>query len=173
MKLRFISLTDFTGLYNLLQRNKSFLEASFPKMIQRCSSTQQTEQFVIEKVQEQVYKKACYFVIEEANTTIRGLVSIRNVDWEIGKGEIAYFIDHQFQNQGHMNHALISVLHYAKQELKLNKLIGRVLLSNQASIRLLEKNKFEFEGKHRKEFKSSTDELLDIVYYGLLLNELN
>ena len=71
-----------------------------------------------------------------------GSISIWNLKQEDVSGELGYGIIPDFQGQGFMKESLLSVIDYAFEEMKLNKLFAYTEEENENSIKLLEKSGF-------------------------------
>ncbi|MGL4599563.1 MAG: GNAT family N-acetyltransferase, partial [Bacteroidia bacterium] len=65
--------------------------------------------------------------------------------------ELGYEIHPDFQNQGFVSEAVDRVVHYGLQNLHLRRIEARTMLPNEASGRVLVKNKFQHEGVLRKQ----------------------
>ena len=118
---------------------------------------------------EQADKKEHFcFVIEDENNNLQGLLIIKNIDWRVPKGELAYFIDRGLEGKGIMTKALTHLANWCFQTLGINKLFILTATGNEASRKTDEKNGFEIEGILRKNFRIASGDLVDMVYYGLL-----
>ena len=97
---------------------------------------------------------------------LMAVVLVKNIDWRIPKCELGYFIDQSKEGKGIMTVLVNNTLAYCFDELKMEKVFLRISLENMASIKIAEKTGFEKEGLLRKEFKTETGELIDVLYYG-------
>lgn len=77
----------------------------------------------------------------ELNMVI-GTISIWNIDNEKKSGELGYGITPDYQGQGLMKEALLSVIEYGFKNMKLSKLDAYTEVNNFNSIKLLEKCNF-------------------------------
>jgi ribosomal-protein-alanine N-acetyltransferase len=78
---------------------------------------------------------------------IVGSISIeQNSDIYIKTGIIGYMLLDEYWNKGIMSETVKEICDIAFQELDIIRITGRVIDGNDASIRVLEKNHFEFEG---------------------------
>jgi ribosomal-protein-alanine N-acetyltransferase len=91
-----------------------------------------------------------------------GFVKINKQDY---RAEVGYLLHHDFHGTGLMQEALVAVLNYGFQTLKLHSIEAIVDPDNTASAKLLERNGFKKEG-HFKENKYYNGRFLDSVYYG-------
>lgn len=80
-----------------------------------------------------------------------GNVGIVNIDKVHRSGEITYFIGEAYWNKGYATEAVKAMLAFAFQELDLERVQGRCMSTNLASLRVLEKCCFQYEGLARHE----------------------
>jgi [ribosomal protein S5]-alanine N-acetyltransferase len=84
--------------------------------------------------------------------------------------ELGYEIHPDFQNQGFVSEAVEHVTHFGLQTLHLRRIEARTMLSNAASGRVLEKNKFLHEGiLHKQGWWKN--ELHDVHLYAITSSE--
>lgn len=83
------------------------------------------------------------------------------------RAEVGYMLHQDYQKKGIMQEALISVINYGFNNVKLHSIEAVVDPNNLASAKLLERNNFIKEA-HFKENHFFEGEFLDSVYYSLL-----
>ena len=98
-------------------------------------------------------------------------MDIKNIDWNIPKAEVGYFIDAGYKRKGISGKALNLLIDFAAKELGMRKLLIRTHTANVAAKALAEKCGFTEEGIIRSDYKTSKGELVDLVYYGLVISE--
>ena len=109
-------------------------------------------------------------IAEVADNSIIGCIDLDDIDWEDKKAEIGYWISGKFRRRGYMTEAVNLVLDFGFKKLGLHKIYARVFKSNYASMKVLERNRFKFEGTLRHEaYKNGR--WIDELYYGLLKSE--
>ena len=96
-----------------------------------------------------------------------GMVELNEIDWDRGRAEVAFWIAPEHQSAGHGRDALVPLIDYAFDQLRLHKLVAEAFASNEASTRLLESVGFEREGRLREE-EYVDGEWIDVIRYGLL-----
>lgn len=79
--------------------------------------------------------------------------------------EIGYVIAPEYQRKGYAYEAVSAVLNCLLQELHLDMVIGGAVESNRASIGLLEKLGFQYEGRKTKAFYHPELGVIDLQYY--------
>jgi RimJ/RimL family protein N-acetyltransferase len=108
------------------------------------------------------------FGIEDRETgEIIGMIGLMNIDFDLKKAEVGYWIGKKYWGTGLSKEALDLILKYAFSSLKLNRIYAKVFSKNIPSVKLLEKCSFQLEGRLRRDgkFKGKWD---DQLIYGLI-----
>jgi len=92
---------------------------------------------------------------------------VKNIDWVIPRGEIAYIISEEYEGKGIMTEALTVIIKFSFENLSMNRLFLRVMTNNNRSYELAERCGFSREGILRKDHKTYEGELVDLYYYGM------
>lgn len=106
-------------------------------------------------------------IIEREEKELIGVISLRKIDFKNRRAEIGYWIGKDHWRQGYGSEALDTILKYAFNDLKLNKIYAQVIAPNKPSYKLLEKKGFKREGIFKKQEKKG-NKFLDVYAYGLL-----
>ncbi|WP_458206325.1 GNAT family N-acetyltransferase [Haladaptatus sp. NG-SE-30] len=85
-------------------------------------------------------------------------------------GEIAYWIDTDWQGEGYATEAVSLLLDYAFDTRGLHRIVAKVAAFNEASQALVERLGFAQEGRLRDHVFSRGD-YRDVLFYGLLCDE--
>jgi len=101
---------------------------------------------------------------------ILGTVSLFDIDGSAGHAEIAYWLTPEAHGQGIMTEAARLLVRYAFEELRLHRVRGRALATNEGSKRVLQKCGMEREAVAR-EAENVNGEYVDMVYFGVLREE--
>lgn len=96
-----------------------------------------------------------------------GACGFNNISKENQNAEMGYWLLPEYWSKGIMKEVLPEILSYAFSSLRLHKIIASVETENIASISLLQKLGFKFEGR-LKECEFKNDKFIDLNYYGLL-----
>jgi ribosomal-protein-serine acetyltransferase len=102
-----------------------------------------------------------------------GYICIKNVNKDILKCELAYFIDADFEGKGIISDAVSQTIDFCFNKLRMNKVYICTSKINKGSQRIALKHGFQEEGILREEFKNHEGILEDIVYFGLLKTDFN
>ena len=89
-----------------------------------------------------------YLAIRQPNGWLIGMIAFQEV---VGGGvlELGYWLAKPFWGQGMMTSAVREACHHAFFQCNVEVIIASCFTSNVASRRVLEKNGFEFEGRHQ------------------------
>ena len=103
---------------------------------------------------------------------IIGGIGIHDINFDVSKAEIGYWLGQKYWGKGYGGEALRTVLDFAFNKLKLKRLEAKVYEGNERSAGLLEKFGFKKEGFLRESCRSKADKKIHSEYvYGLLKRE--
>lgn len=165
-----IAENDILHFYHLIENNRNHLKKYFPKTLETITDFSSAEKFVIQKMMDAENKNSFYFTIK-FDDKISGIITLRNLEWEIPKGEIGYFIDKKLQGNGIATIVVRKFLKFCFEELNFEKVYAKINKSNVGSIKTIEKNGFKKEGTLRNDFRDGNGNLLDSEYYSILKEE--
>jgi ribosomal-protein-serine acetyltransferase len=169
MHVRLMEKEDFTEIYSLIEKNRDRLLMYFPKTSAGIKDLEAAKKFARHKVRQALEREQYYFVVAlKSVAEIIGMVMVKNIDWTIPKGELAYFIDHNYEGIGITSNAVKRVVEYCFKELEMEKLYIKFNPENVGSKKVAIKNGFEKEGFLKREFRTGLGELTDVERYGLL-----
>jgi ribosomal-protein-alanine N-acetyltransferase len=109
-------------------------------------------------------------IVHRQEDKVVGGCAMRNIDWNSGRGEIAYAVACRYWRRGIATEALTALLEFAFTKLKLNRIEAMVLPENATSCALLEKLGFRREGilRQRECFKGAHH---DMAIHALLASD--
>jgi len=155
--------------YALIDRNREHIRKTFPVTLRGCKDLESTKKFIGEAIDNQIWSENFYFYIRHiASNNLIGYIVVENINMDISKCELGYFVDKDFEGQGIISQSVANALNYCFGELQMNKIIICTSRTNTASQRVATKHGFIQEGILREEFKNIDGVLEDIVYFGLL-----
>ncbi len=93
---------------------------------------------------------------------------LKNIEWSVPKSEIGYFIDVNYAGKGLGAKALKAFCEHCFSDYGFEKLFIRTHESNLPARKIAEKCGFEIEGTIRKDYRTSSGQLVDVMYYGLI-----
>lgn len=167
-ELKIISIEDLEAYYTLINNNRDRLKSYFPKTIESTQNLQEAKNH-LSKINQKFVNKEIYPFGVFKNKLLIGWLSLKNIDWRIPKGELAYFIDKKYEGNGIISSALKEIIKFAFNELKMEKIYTRTGSDNLGSKKLAIKYGFKQEGILRNEFRLN-GELIDTIYFGKLKN---
>ena len=141
---------------------------SFPIILSSIHDEFSVNYFIKRKIEEWDERSAFNFAIwHKENGNYIGHISIKNIDWMIPRGELAYIISEEYEGRGIMSEAVKTLIRFGFSELLLSKLFLRILTDNEKSIKVAVRCGFSKEGLLRKDHRTFMGELVDLYYYGL------
>jgi len=152
--------------YSLISNNKKQLKESFPITVLNTNTPAKTRIYLKNLQENWLQDKGGKLGIW-LDTTLIGMVMIKNIDWSIPKCELGYFVGEAFTRKGYATEAIGAVLTYCFKELNFSKVFVRVIATNTASIALAEKCGFIREGYLKNEYRTGNKQLVDLVYFGI------
>ncbi len=169
--LGIVDFENYHKYYELIDNNKDRLKGYFPKTIKAVQNSEMAKDY-LKKMFVRYSNKEIYPFGVYINEELIGWISIKNIDWEIGKGELAYYVDKSNQGHGIISKAVKEIVNFSFSKLELEKLFIRTGPDNVGSKKIALKNGFKEEGVLRNEFRIGNGELIDTIYYGLLRREV-
>ncbi len=167
--IRLIEKSDLEDYFTLVQKNRERLERFFAGTVSRTSNKEETRIFLKEievGIENKIY--FAYVIIDTQSESMVGFIDLKNIDWRIPKSEVGFFIDRDYAGKGITSKALDVLCEYCFTHHGFKKLFLRTHESNLPSRRVAEKCGFEIEGKLRSDYRTSSGELVDVLYYGKL-----
>ena len=164
-----LEITDAKAFFELIINNKKRLETFFAGTVGSTKTLSDTENYCQEMMMNREQKSYFPYIIKSIDTKeFIGLVDVKNIDWQIPKAELGYFIDSNFEGKGVVTKSVHHVIQYLINEFQFQKLFCRVNAENLGSIQIALKNDFELEGTIRRDYRTSSGEVVDLNYYGRL-----
>jgi len=165
-------ITDFDTkqsipFFNLINNNRSRLEDFFAGTVSKTKNLEDSIAYC--SVIEQRINDKNYFpfvIISKEENKFIGLIDVKNIDWNVPKAEIGYFIDSNYEGKGVISKSLGYVIKHLIQTYQFKKLLCRVNSKNQGSINVAIKNNFQLEGTIRNDYRTTNNEIVDLNYYG-------
>ncbi len=155
-------------VYQLVANNRERLIDHFPKTVSQLTDEKRGELFVRNKIAEWHSQKGYFFGMWETNSQqYIGQISAKNIDWEIPRAELAYYISKEFEGRGIVKEALLLIIRFCFDNLHTQKLFIRTTPANTRSGKLAENCGFRREGIIRNDFMKYDKTLSDVVYYGM------
>ena len=167
--IRPLTTADLHPYFEMVERNRPRLEQFFTGTVSRTHTLGDTKLFLLdiaERTAARTYMP--YVIVEETTGKFTGFLDLKNIDWSVPKTEMGCYIDESLAGKGLASIAFSKFCEYCFEILGFQKLFLRTHETNEAAKRLAEKNGFEVEGVLRKDYKTTSGELIDLIYYGRL-----
>ena len=170
--IRPLGMNDTADFFSLVDSNRRRLEDFFSGTVAKNKNIEATSIFIPEMIEKMEQKIHYPFVVTEISTQkLIGYIDIKSIDWNIPKAELGYFIDEHYEGKGIITKALSKIIAYCFDTLQINKLLVRTHEANIGSRKMVEKNGFRVEGIIRNDYITTSGNIVDLMYYGLLRTE--
>lgn len=167
--IRLIGKEDLENFYSLISDNRQRLEVFFAGTVAKTRTLADTQNYFSEILKKADEKTYLPFVIV-TDGRLAGFIDVKNIDWNIPKGELGCFIDSNYAGKGITKKAFSKLVDHLFSDFGFNKLFLRTHESNISAKALAESCGFEVEGILRRDYKTTTGELVDLIYYGRVKN---
>ncbi|MFA6261576.1 MAG: GNAT family protein [Bacteroidia bacterium] len=169
-KLRIIEESDSIPFHGLVKNNSARLEDFFAGTVAKTKTEEDTRNFILDNLSRHTERKYYPFVIHDTGShELIGFIDVKNIDWNIPKAELGCFIDRRYAGKGVSRQALELVIEFLSKDLGFKKLFLRTHETNTSARTLAEKCGFELEGTIRRDYKTTKGEMVDLLYYGMII----
>lgn len=165
--IRLLTLNDLDEYFHLVERNRKRLEDFFTGTVSKTSTYEATREFLIDithRTKNRTYFP--YIIVDISTDKIAGFLDLKNIDWSIPKSEMGLYIDKEYANKGIATKAFGVFCDFCFEEYEFQKLFLRTHQNNTFARRIAEKCGFEIEGTIRKDYKTTSGEIVDLIYFG-------
>lgn len=167
--IRPLELADLAPYFDLVERNRKRLEDFFTGTVSRTKDLTATQQFLEEmNAKRSARQYFPYIVVDNVTNGFIAFIDLKNIDWTIPKTEIGCYTDQHFAGQGITTRAMQLFLDYCFAHFEFKKIFLRTHYSNTAAQLVAEKCGFQLEGTIRMDYKTTSGEIVDLMYYGKL-----
>ena len=167
--IRPLTTDDLLPYFELVERNRQRLEDFFTGTVSRTRSIDDTREFLgdmTERAGARTYMP--YLIVDEDNGRLAGFLDLKNIDWSIPKSEMGCYMDRDYESKGVATKAFQLFCKYCFETFHFRKLYLRTHHSNTAAKRMAENSGFQQEGILRWDYKTTSGDLVDLIYYGRL-----
>ncbi|MFD2824710.1 GNAT family N-acetyltransferase [Lacinutrix iliipiscaria] len=166
-KIQLLQPHEGKAFFDLIERNRPRLEDFFAGTVSKTQTLDDTIAYC-EIIQQHIEEQSYFpFLITDLKTnTFVGLVDVKNINWDLPKAELGYFIDANYNRKGIMSKALGLVIDHLILHYKFKKLLCRIGSKNLGSIQVALNNDFLLEGVIKNDYKTTKGEIVDLKYYG-------
>ncbi|MGC1471141.1 MAG: GNAT family protein [Psychroserpens sp.] len=148
--------------------NENRLKRYFPKTLEQNLNPTLSQLYVEEHIRAFKNKDSFVFTVKHSETRkFAALIIIKELDWNIKQGELAYAVDYNFKGQGLVSKAIAKLSAYAFENLHLNTLQIITHQDNLPSVKVAINNGFKWKKTLKNEFRPIGEETLDMELYEL------
>jgi ribosomal-protein-serine acetyltransferase len=165
--VRPLTEADLHPYFEMVERNRARLEDFFTGTVSRTRTLEDTRNFladITKRAEARTYLP--YLIIDTSTNKPIGFLDLKNIDWSIPKSEVGCYMDETFAGKGVATKAFRLFCEYCFREYGFAKLFLRTHESNIAAKKLAESAGFEVEGVIRKDYKTTSGQLVNLIYYG-------
>lgn len=161
--------SDAKSLFEMMQKNMNRFSRYFPQTLANNSSLDRSEDYIELKNKEGAEKEQFTYAIKDAESSnvIGLIIIIKEVDWSIAQGELAYCMDEPFGGKGITTQTVKAVSKYAFDELEFKKLQIIVHKDNISSLTVAEKSAYLWQRTLLNEYTPPNEAPLDMELYEL------
>ena len=167
--IRPLEVKDLNVYFALVDRNRERLEDFFTGTVSRTKNLADTEIFLNELTSKRAARQYFPFIlVDNLTNELIAFIDLKNLDWTIPKTEIGCYTDEKFAGKGLTTKAVKLFITYCFDHFKFKKIFLRTHHTNKSAQTLAEKCGFEIEGNIRMDYRTTSGEIVDLIYYGRL-----
>ncbi|AWV89233.1 GNAT family N-acetyltransferase [Bradymonas sediminis] len=155
-------------LFALTDRNRAHLGRWFP-WVEHTQNVDDTLKF-IKGVRRGYADNEAVLTSVWCDGNIAGTLGISRIDWNIGSGEIGYWLGADYEGRGIITRSCRALISYAFDTLKLNRIVIKCQPENTRSSAVAKRLGFSYEGTLRESAKHN-GKLHDMEVYSVLRRE--
>jgi len=161
-----LRLSDATALSKMMVANQARFQRDFPQTLAQNLTVITSEKYIQRKKIENAAKSEFTWAIREhRNSTVVGLIILKELDWEKGVGEFAYCIGAAFEGRGWITQTVHELTNYAFTALQLQTLQIIAHETNAASVSVAKKNGYQWQKTLLKSYTPANGVALDMELY--------
>lgn len=165
--IRLLQQNDFDAFYAMVNKNRDRLADFFTGTVTRTKTREDTQHFVTDilaKSENRLYFP--YVIVDTEKNDLIGFIDLKNIDWSIPKSELGCYIDAEYEGRGIMMNAMMVFCDYCFDHFHFKKLFLRTHERNMGARKIAETCRFRVEGTIRADYKTTSGEIVDLIYYG-------
>ncbi len=158
----------YKEIFALIQKNKTRLVHSFPNMLKATETEMAAKDYAQQKIFDWNKNKAfAFMVFLKAENTLIGHFNLKDIDWKKNECELAYFIDEAYIRQGYATEVLSVLLQVSFKIIQFERVTARIVSTNIASQKLVEKMGLKYEGAFYNDYKTYDNLMVDTHRFGI------
>lgn len=166
--IEMLKSSDAKSLFEMMQINANRFSRYFPQTLANNSTLENSIKYIELKSNEIAAKEQFTYAIKATDSgNVIGVIIVKEVDWSIAQGELAYCMDESFGGKGIMKQTVKAMSKYSFEELGLKKLQIIVHKDNIASLTVAEKSAYLWQRTLLNEYTPPNEKPLDMELYEL------
>lgn len=163
-----LSSGDAESLSYMMLKNSDRLKRYFPNTLAQNTCIKDSEAYIVQKNNEIANREEFTYAIKDSvSNKVIGIIIIKELDWSIAQGELAYCIDRDYGGKGIMTTTVTTVSDYAFKALELKRLQIIVHKDNIASVNVAKKSAYLWQRTLINEYTPPNEKPLDMELYEL------
>ena len=160
---------DAESFFNNLIASNDHLVDYFANMVKTNNTLELAQRYLAQKQLDwhQDTSYACGIFLKDDKKLI-GHISVREIDWRVPKGELAYFIFKPYTGFNYATEALSAFKNWCFNKKLFNRLFMKIAGDNVPSIKVAERCGFTYEGLLKKDYRRREQDLVDMKIYGYI-----
>lgn len=160
--------TDASDLTALMTSNAARFTRFFSRTLSQNMNLRDSKAYILLKNSEaQIRKEFTWAIRSVEDDKIKGLIILREIDWDAGQGELSYCIGQANEGQGWITQAVSDISAFIFSELDLKTLRLIIHESNTGSIRVAEKSGYAWKETLPKHYTPPNESALNMELYEL------
>ncbi|MCK6640859.1 MAG: GNAT family N-acetyltransferase [Bacteroidia bacterium] len=168
LRVREYNRKDAESLSHLITENRSELNHTFPLTVKRTATASEAADYIGDKIREREQGVNAFCGIFLNDGTLIGQFNFTKFDWNVPKCEAGYFINKALNGKGFATAATRLCMHWAFNEIGIEKITLRIWPQNHASIAVARKLGAREVGLAHNDFRSADGKLYDSMIFELL-----
>ena len=153
-------------LFRLIQKNLDDLVPSFPQMLSATRTAEDTKEYVQAKTRLWNKNEAFGFLLFHKGRIV-GHFNLKDIDWKQKQLEFSYWLDASLRGRGWMSGIIRVMLRFGFEKLGMERISARVVTTNAASERVLQKSGFKYEGTYHQAYRTFDNRDVDTHVYAI------
>lgn len=173
IRIALLQPTDALQLNKMLVSNTNRFMKYLPKTLADNSTLGGTKRYIEKKIKAATKGSQFVFIIHDPySSAIIGMILLKEVDWDLKKGEFAYCIDEQFKGRALISKAIQGITPYIWDTMGLQTLQIISHKSNVASVNVAINSGFKWRETLKYEFVPLKESAQDMELYELSRSDL-
>lgn len=172
--IRPLEENDLLTYFSFVSRNRKRLENFFAGTVSKTYTLEDTKLFMQNMFSRRALNEYYpYITLNKITNDFVSFIDLKNIDWSIPKSELGCYTDIEYTGKGITTIAIQQFVKYSFLEFNFNKIYLRTHVTNIAAQNIAEKCGFEREGIIRRDYKTTSGRIVDLIYYGRLNDNLS